>query len=159
MTDLDIDHLTPGPWHRLTVRDEPAKARIHLTHPDNCHGPRCRIGRATAMFTEGLPLGEYQIRVSGLGAEYRHADGTAVEGRPTRLDPVPMSREQADRYANLADEALNAYRHEDLCNCDTWPIGCHSGYKPGEWDTSVWYAALPALLAAVYADIATEEQP
>ncbi|MDJ0342239.1 hypothetical protein QMK19_03435 [Streptomyces sp. H10-C2] len=153
-TDLDIDHLLPGPWHELTVTAE----QVDLAHPDDCPHPRCQIGRNPDFFAVGLPVGVYRARVSGLGAEYQHADGSPVDGRPARLDPIPMTKAAAERYADLADEALNAYWHQDQCNCDTWPTSCHSGYTPGQWDTSAWYAALPVLIAAVRADLRAESR-
>lgn len=142
---VDLDHLTPGPWHPLAVGGH---WRSRLDHPDDCPSHRCHLGRIFDSLDEGLDAGEYEVRASSLGIEHRYADGTAIDGRPLRPDPLPLDQATADRLADVADEAVNAYNHRAQCGCDTWPTVCASGYQPGTWDTGAWHAALPALLAA-----------
>lgn len=155
---IDVGHLTPGPWHPLTISGGGGLLAASWAHPDGCP-TRCRTGRILLAGhgnlpepLQALPAGSYQLRSSDLGLEIQHADGTAVPGQPARLEPVPLDQAVADRYAELANEALNAFHHADQCGCDTWPTKCHSGYAPGYWDTGAWYAALPVLLAAFRAE-------
>ena len=153
----DLDHLTPGPWHPLTVSGNDATRMQSWAHPDGCPA-RCRLGRILLSsrefgetfpaLTADLPAGRYRLRGTARGVEVQHVDGTDVPGqRPTPPEPVNPTDAQAEALAEVANKALGAYHHLDQCGCDQWPAGCASGYTPSTWDTSAWYPALPAVLA------------
>lgn len=155
---INLDHLTPGPWHPLTVSGDDRTRMQSWAHPDGCPA-RCRLGRillAAREFgetfpaiTADLPAGKYRLRWTARGIDVQHADGTDVSGqRPTPPELVNLTDAQAEALAEVANEALGAYHHLDLCGCDQWPASCASGYTPGHWDTGAWYSAMPALLAA-----------
>lgn len=152
----DIDHLTAGPWHHLTVGGTKYLTQA-LSHPQGCPD-RCRIGRLLIAdtpgqlpaTTAGLDAGRYRLRWSGRGVDIQHADGTDIPGRRrTPPDPLSLTRAELEALGEVANEALNAYHHADQCGCDLWPQTCATpAYRPGMWDTSAWYPALPAILAA-----------
>lgn len=152
----DLDHLTGGPWHRFVISDNHGVSRT-LTHPDDCHR-RCRLGRllnatgpaGLVELTAQLPFGEYRLRWSPRGVDAQQPDGTDIDGfRATPPDPVILTRAELEHLGDVADEALNAYHHDDQCHCDLWPEDCASrAYRAGQWDTGNWYPALPAILAA-----------
>lgn len=154
---MDLDHLTAGPWHPLTVSGGGKTSMQSWSHPAGCPD-RCRLGRLLntqehgqfPAITADLPNGKYRLRWSPRGVDIQHTDGTDVPGqRPTPPEPVVLTREELELLGGVADEALNAYHHADQCGCDTWPQACASStYKAGFWDTGAWYPALPAILAA-----------
>jgi hypothetical protein len=153
---IDIDHLTAGPWHRFAISSDHGVSRT-LTHPDECH-PRCRLGRLLGItgpaglqqLTADFPFGEYRLRWSPRGVDAQHPDGTDIDGyQPTPPDPVVLTRAELEFLGDVADQALNAYHHDDQCACGLWPKDCaSSSYRAGMWDTGAWCPALPAILAA-----------
>lgn len=157
MTTQDLDHLTAGPWHPLTISGGNGLLAASWAHPARCPD-RCRIGRlllkdSTAKglpgLLNGLPAGRYRLRWSPRGVDVQHADGADVPGRrPTPPEPVALTDEEMQILADAGDEAVNAANHADQCGCDTWPTTCHSDYQPGTWDAMGWYTGLPAVLAA-----------
>lgn len=147
-------------WHPLTIADTDGGRDYTWSHPAACTDPdHCPTGdiarRQVAEHTEGVPAGEYRMRLAPR-VFYWQADCLQVEnadGTPLPVaadaEPVEIPDEVLDAMADAADRAVGDANHADLCGCDGWPKACVSGYSAGFWDSGVWRAGLPAALAVL----------